>query len=447
MLNREMPSNRDAEAGLIGSLLMESNETLLSDCQAMGITKNSFTNPQAQVMFEAIRLMADDNRKPDAVELMAQLQKMEQLDLAGGATGISYFMGLCETVSQAKRWAEIVKESEVRRYLIRICLTVEEQAYGWEHELSKTVAYLDEKVANVGKVMTGDKTLSLAQVSKKYEDIIKMLANGQAMPKGILSGFPTLDEMTRGLRKKTMTILAARPSVGKTSLVTNMIYNIISKNPKARVLFFTLEMDDWSIYEKMLCGAAGVSSNQLRDGWTTPAQREEMLKCCKELDASDAFVNDSSDLNSSKIRAIARQMNARKPIDLVVVDYLQFVKAADGTSTREQQVSEISRSMKSMSKELDCPVIILSQLSRDSEKNDRRPRLSDLRDSGAIEQDADVVEMLWNNREQQYIELIVAKNRVGATGMVKLHFNAPTTKFTELSPYAEPALKSAGGEE
>ena len=272
---------------------------------------------------------------------------------------------------------------------------------------------------------------------------------------GVLSGYSDLDALTNGFKPGEMIVLAARPSVGKTSLAMNIVENIAfstTKNSREKhALVFSLEMSATSLAMRLICGRARVNMNDLRKGFVPKSKAESLHRTSKEFQDASLWVDDTSGLTINQIRAKARRLKMRKKLDLVVVDYLQLISADARLQSRENQISDISRGLKAMAKELDVPVLVLSQLNRDSEKEKREPRLSDLRESGAIEQDADVVMLLGKHRKGEDVRemdagsqdteesedfepivLILAKQRNGPTGKINLAFRRKFTRFESM---------------
>jgi replicative DNA helicase len=280
----------------------------------------------------------------------------------------------------------------------------------------------------------------MRQVIQNFESILKR--KGQLT--GVGSGFADLDRLTAGFQPSEMVVVAARPSLGKTSFALNVAEQSVlppASGKAVPTLFFSLEMGAEQLAMRLLCSRAGIGTNKLREGYIPKGFQNELLKIANEFRKAPLWIDESSNLTILEMRARARRVHSRHSLGLVIIDYLQLIAGHDSRAPREQQIAEISRGVKAMAKELKIPVIVLSQLNRDSERENRAPRLSDLRESGAIEQDADVVLMLARTRggEEEDLssdahsvvrELIVAKQRNGPVGVISLVFNRDLTKFS-----------------
>jgi len=432
MLN--YPNNLDAEQGLLACLLMDDDaSSIMNECRTRNMTRDFFYHPNHQILFQAVLHLYKENKKPNLVTMSEELKAMGLLETIGGVASLSDYTRLIETTTHASSWIDIVAGLYMRRKLMHVCSVGLEGAQNMATDLDAVVGGLDSGILTLEASAYGDKTRLMSKVTDERRDVIDLMLEGKPRPTGLMTGFCDFDNITGGLQPKTMMVLAARPSVGKTSLAMNIAENIMLKNKDRTVLFFSVEMDAGAIQDKIISSISGIPLGRIKDGLTTTEERQRLHEAVEYINSTKFLINDSSDLTVNQIRAIARQKNLRHKVDLIIVDYIQFIKGVEGTTSREQEVAGFSRNLKAMAKELDVPVIVLSQLNRDSDKNERRPKLSDLRDSGSIEQDADIVSFLWKNPEKDYVELITAKNRTGGTGMVKLSFNAPITKFTSLA--------------
>lgn len=430
---QNLPYDIAAEKRLLSSIVSMPDESLLrlSECEVQGITERSFFDANNQILWSAIHAVGSNGKNIELYSIYEKLKELGKLETIGGVQAISGMASLSCSIFLEEN-VKSVRQLELRRNLMRVTDTATMMASELKYDVDGVVSYIDAEVQKIGETSVGDTTQTMEQVAKANEEELGCLINGVSVKDGLITGFPTLDRFTNGLQPKTMVVVAARPSVGKTSLVMNIAERIITKETNKSILFFSLEMDSLAIIKKLICSMSGVSMGRMADGFITTNQREEVKKAKETIEKSNFWINENSDLTISKMRAIARQKNRRKKLDLIIIDYIQFIQPNDLKANKETQTSEISRNIKAMAKEIGCPVIALSQLSRDSDKGERRPKLSDLRDSGAIEQDADVVTFLWPNRDTGLVELLIAKNRTGMTGVCELQFKPEITKFVEV---------------
>jgi len=306
---------------------------------------------------------------------------------------------------------------------------------------------VEQEILNVNQDQTNQGVRPIKESMDKAMQLVGRLISKEAT-EGVATGFLDLDKYTHGLQPSEMIVLAARPSMGKTSLAMNIAEEVIFSAAKEGggqgVLVFSLEMGATQLATRLLCGRARVDMQALRNGFASKTEQGKLAKTAKELVDAPLWIDDSAAMGIHEMRAKARRRHSKNPLKLVVIDYLQLIMGSDPRTPREQQIAEISRGTKSMAKELDVPVLVLSQLNRDSEKEKRDPRLSDLRESGSIEQDADVVLLLGRKRDEAFgaeqnaaatndlivpIKLILAKNRNGPTGALDLNFHKQYTRF------------------
>ena len=423
--------NVDVETYTIGSVLVVTEDSMenFGRCEAAGVTHKSFTYQQNQIVWDSMSKVYRRGCQLDPLIVSQQLQTDGVLESIGGIGSLLDYAHAVETSTRLDEYIKILRNNELKRDLLRIAMTAGDMSTKTENA-QDVVDYLDKEIGRLGSSAISDKTRTMSQIAQDGQEELLRMVSGQPFQKGLLTGFPSFDSLINGLQPKSMVVIAARPSVGKTAIVMNFAENIIAHSPGKRILFFSLEMDGMSILQRIVSSISGVPISRMRDGLVSEEQKRAIKQATEALCSNDnLMVNDSSDMTISQIRAVARHKALRGKIDLIIVDYLQFVQAPG--QSKDVQTAEISRGMKAMAKELGCPVVVLSQLNRDSEKTDRRPKLSDLRDSGAIEQDADVVAFLWPNVQEGIVELLVAKNRTGPIGKIDLVFKAQITQYRE----------------
>ncbi|MGF1530970.1 MAG: replicative DNA helicase [Puniceicoccaceae bacterium] len=448
VIDRTLPHNSDAEQGVLACCVRDSAE-ILSECLELKITSGSFYNPAHALMFEAMLAIHQRNQPVDEIILLDEIEKMGRAAEIGGLPFINQISERIETTAHARYWIDIVKEQDLLRRLIRVSSQTIEACYERKSDINVFLGEVEQEIYRISQDQVSDSAKLIREplntVLKQINDYLERRISSY----GIKTGFLDFDQMTFGLHPTEMIVLAARPSVGKTSLAMNIAENVsIPKGPQdqaVEVLVFSLEMGMDQLAMRLLCGRAGVSLNSLRDGMVSKDEKRELARAGKDLQGASIHIDDSASLNILEMRAKARRLKTRCPnLGLVIIDYLQLVSGTDNRVQREQQIAEISRGIKAMAKELNLPVIVLSQLNREMEKGNREPRMSDLRESGSIEQDADVVMLLhrpksddqeenFRDSEVERIKLILAKQRNGPTGVIDLIFRRKFTRFENYS--------------
>jgi replicative DNA helicase len=341
--------------------------------------------------------------------------------------------------AQALYFIEKVRELYLLRQLIKVTTSTVEQCFAYQGGIEEFIDRVEQDIFRVTQDRISDAARPMKEPTREAMTVINKLMMRKGEKTGVVSGFKDLDDLTFGFQKQEMIVLAARPSVGKTALALNIAESaaLPKKGEAVPTLVFSLEMSSSQLALRMLCARARVNMKMLREG-VLPKQvpeQQKLVEVADEFSKSPLFIDDSGHLTIMELRAKARRLYSRYKLGLIVVDYLQLISPSDPSIPREQQVAEVSRGLKAMAKELDLPVIVLSQLNRSSEKENRSPRLSDLRESGSIEQDADVVLMLAPPKDSDEkfqaaaYELIVAKQRNGPVGQLQLTFLKDITRF------------------
>ena len=449
---KPLPSNLDAEQGLLAACIMDTSGEVMGRCAEQAIGADHFYHLNHQIIFEALLELNRDNKAADEILLAEKLESRKQLDQVGGQNALFELTSRIDTTAHATYWLEIVKEKALLRRCIYVAFEIIDGANNLQGEVDDFLSGMEQRVCELGDDQNSRSSLHFREpIQKAMGEIQKMLSKEEA--DGLLTGYKDLDNLTNGLKSAEMVVIAARPSVGKTSLAMNIVENIAFShkyinNPK-NTLVFSLEMSASSLAMRLICGKAKVNMNDLRKGFVAKNYAEKLNEISQQFQQAPIWVDDTSGLSINQIRAKARRVKSRNGLSLIVVDYLQLISGDRYSSSRENEISVISRGLKSMAKELEVPVIVLSQLNRDSEKEKRDPRLSDLRESGSIEQDADIVMLLGKQRKGEDIresdisqgegdsqgedfepiKLILAKQRNGPTGYVNLAFVRKYTKF------------------
>lgn len=436
---RVPPQSTEAEAAVLGSMLLDREAISLV---VQRLQAETFYRPDHALIFQAIVDLYDKNRPVDLVTLAEELRRRNQLEEIGaeGAGGAGYLAGLAEAVPSAlnaEYYAEIVRDKALLRQVIQAANEILLEAYDEREETAALLDRCEKRVFEVVERRQTGQAAHLKDILKETFAHIDRLHDRQGRLTGLSSGFYDLDDLTLGFQAGEMIVLAGRPSMGKSSFALNVTAHV-GIELKQAVAFFSLEMSKQQIAQNMLCSRAQVSGHQLRKGVLPDRKLADLTDAAGDFQNTEVFIDDTPGMTPLDIRAKARRLKLRHDIALVVVDYLQLleVRGRSRDVSREQQVSEISRGLKALARELNVPVLAVSQLNRAPEaREDHRPRMSDLRESGAIEQDADVVLLI--HREGVYdpaknpkeAVLVVAKQRNGPTGEIPLTFNLEYMRF------------------
>jgi replicative DNA helicase len=444
LAGREMPQSLEAEAGLLACCVLDGTDTI-ARCLEQKLQPEAFYSPAHRAIYEALLSLYDRKAVFDLIILCEELKSSGQLESVGGPAFINEITNRIATTAHAGHFIEIVREKHLLRRLIRTATGAVERCFGFAQEgLEEFIQDIETEIFRISEDRYSDSARPIAESVAGAVQVIQKLLERRGELSGLSTGFADLDRLTFGFHPQEMVVLAARPSMGKTSLAMNMAEAAVlpKKGQSTTVLVFSLEMSAEQLAFRLLCTRAKVSSHKLRDAMATREEQERLGAAAVELKTAPLWIDDSGQLTIHELRAKARRLHSRRKLGLIVVDYLQLIAGVDPKVQREQQISEISRGLKAMAKELGVPVIVLSQLNRESEKERRQPRLSDLRESGAIEQDADVVLLLARPKDAKddfsvatdRADLIVAKQRNGPVGEVRLTFLREITRFEN---YAE----------
>ncbi|MCE9628754.1 MAG: replicative DNA helicase [Candidatus Vogelbacteria bacterium] len=391
-----------------------------------------------RIIFKTIRALYDDHDPIDAVSVGNKLKDNKQLDQAGGASYLAELMNSVPSASNAEYYGEIVAKKSALRRLIASADKILELGYNERDHVDSIFDKAEHLIFNLASFTKKTFAPIRETLSEVWERFDKLNGTDVGM-RGVPTGYKDIDNKLSGLQKSDLVILAARPSVGKTSFALDIARNVSCHQGKT-VAFFSLEMSKDQLAERMLSGESGIDLWHLRNGKV--GKEDDLIRlrdALETLSKAQLIVDDSPSINITQMKASARRIKAEFGLDLIIVDYLQLMIPKRDTDSMVQQVTEISRSLKALARELEVPVVALSQLSRDVEKRGGKPRLSDLRDSGSIEQDADVV--MFIHREDRLnegsdrkniAEIIIAKHRNGPTGEVELFFDAERTRFLSI---------------
>ena len=447
LASRNMPESRAAEAAVLGSM------TIDPECIGQVIEQlNSaaFYRVENRYIFDALIALYEKNRGEaiDAVLLRDELEKRKQLEAVGGVEYIAEILDSVPSSANVMYYAEILKDKMLLREIISAASEILDDAYDERGDTSEKLDKAECKIfAVTGKKISGSAATLKDLVTRAYELIEKR--DGKYIT-GLATGYYELDDMTCGLQNGEMIIIAGRPSMGKTSLALNIAEHIggVEKLP---VAVFSLEMGRQQLAERFLCSGSGIDAQAVRKGMLSTEDYEKLVEVCGALSEAPIYIDDTSTLTPLELRAKSRRLKSLYEIRCIIVDYLQLMHLGSWrVESRQQEITAISRYIKALARELNIPVVVLSQLNRSPEgREGHRPRMSDLRESGSIEQDADVVILLHredyyhrgeeNYQEDNTAELIIAKQRNGPTGSVKLTFREKVTRFENASFAEEPA--------
>ena len=425
MRERVPPQNIEAEEAVIGSMLIEQNAVI----SALEILKpEDFYKENHRIIFRQIAEMADKLEAVDLVTLAENLKNAGYLEKIGGAAELARLANFVPTAANVEYYARIVAEKSVLRRLIAASTEIAASAYDSQYEVDEILDKAEETIFQISQGRTTQGYVHLKDVLVETMEKLEYLASHKGNVVGLSSGFSDLDSITSGFQPSDLIILAARPSVGKTSLGLNIARNIAIRED-CSVAVFSLEMSREQVAQRLLCSESAINSQKLRNGFLSDDEWRRLSIGLGRLGEAKIFIDDTPGISVMELRAKARRIKAEHGLGLVVVDYLQLMRTRK-QENRQQEISEISRSLKGLARELDVPIIAMSQLSRAVEqRQDRRPVLSDLRESGAIEQDADVVMFLYRdyyydkeNANPNMAELDIAKQRNGPTGKFTLAF-------------------------
>jgi replicative DNA helicase len=429
------PQNLDAEQSILGGILLD-NQAL--NAVLAVLTHHDFYSEAHRTIFLAITELAERNEPSDLVTLGSFLKDKNQLDAIGGT---SYLATLVESVPSAANisaYAKLVKEKSVLRQLISTATGIVTRSYGTGAEVDQLLDEAEHAIFEISEHKVRPSFYPMKDIVKDSFRTIERLYERKELVTGVPTGFGKMDEITSGLQNSDLIIIAGRPSMGKTAFALNIAEHVALEENIA-VAIFSLEMAKEQLAMRMFSSIARVSSQKLRRGMVGETDWPKLTTAAGRLSEAPIFIDDTPAITVLEMKAKARRLKADRNLGLVILDYLQLMRSGGAKDSREQEISEISRSLKALAKELSVPVIALSQLNRKVEdRTNRRPQMADLRESGAIEQDADVIAFIYrdevynkseDNPERGFAEIIIGKQRNGPTGTVKLVFQEQFTRF------------------
>lgn len=438
-IDRLPPQNIDAEQAVLGAMLIK-KEAIAEVSQLL--MPEDFYRDAHKIIYDAMLTLFNRNEPADIVTVTNYLDKENKLDKVGGITFVTALANIVPTAANVLYHANIVREKADLRHLINTATDIAGMAYEASDDVADVIDKSEKMIMEVANRQNVSAFTPMKDIVIETFDKINILYESKGGLTGIPCGFKDLDALTSGLQASDLILVAARPSMGKTAFTLNIAANVALKAKKT-VAFFSLEMSKQQLVQRMLCSEGAIDSQKLKNGDLNEEDWDKLVRTADKVSAAPLYIDDTAGITVMELRSKARRLKAEHGLDLIIIDYLQLMqgRSKGGSDNRQQEISEISRSLKAVARELNVPVIALSQLSRSVESRQiKRPMLSDLRESGSLEQDADIVMFLY--REDYYdpettnkniTEVIVAKHRNGPVDTVKMFFKKEFTRFNDLS--------------
>ena len=434
-INRIPPHSVESEQSILGSIILD-KEAIITVAET--IQPMDFYKEAHKIIYESMLKLNSNNEPIDLITLIEELRKEGHLDSIGGISYLTSLSTIVPTTSNVKYYANIVKEKSVMRQLIKASNEIINLGYDASTDVQEILDKAEKNIFDISQEKSGDDIQPINVVLQDTFEMIEKLCTDKIEVTGITTGFADLNKKINGLQRTDLILLAARPAMGKTAFSLNLVQNAALKGD-ASVAVFSLEMSKEQLVQRMLSAQSNVELSKIKTGNLGESDWPRIIDGMAVLSEANIFIDDTPGIKISEIRSKCRRLKIEKGLDLILIDYLQLMEGEGKNENRQQEIAKISRSLKILAKELDCPVVALSQLSRSPElRKDHRPILSDLRESGSIEQDADIVMFLYRDEyyhddsEKKNIgEVIIAKNRHGETGNVELVWFGQVQKFAD----------------
>lgn len=446
------PQSIEAEESLISAVLLDNN-TLLDILEVL--SADDFYKSAHQKIFSAVTELFSEGEPVDLVTLAEHLKKHNQLESVGGAVYLAKIVDTAPVPANAKHYAKIIHDKATLRRMITTANDIVHRCYEQTGDIDEVIDHAESSLLAIAEQKIKQAFFPISKIIEANIDALEERQGNKSLMSGVPSGFKKLDEMTAGFQKSDLIILAARPGMGKTALALNLA-RYAAVEGEIPVAVFSLEMSKEQLSMRLLCSEARIDSARVRDGFFNDDDWYRLTNAAGVLSGAPIFIDDSPDLSTLDVKTKARRLKREKNLGMILIDYMQLMRPGKSMERRELEISEMSRTMKALAKELDIPVIALSQLNRRlEERSDKRPQLSDLRESGALEQDADLVMFIYrdevynadeNNPNKNLAELHLAKQRNGPTGTCPLVFKGEYTRFENMAygDYSpDPALDNA----
>ncbi|MBP2002326.1 replicative DNA helicase [Paenibacillus shirakamiensis] len=434
-IDRIPPQNLEAEQAVLGAILLQS-EALITSMER--VRTEDFYDKAHQMIYEAMLELGEDNKPIDLVTLTSRLQDKGELEQIGGVSHLARLAHAVPTAANVDYYARIIEEKSMLRRLIRTATQIVSDGYTNGEDIGGMLSDAERRILEISNGRSGSGFIAIRDVLMEVFERVELLHQNKGNTSGISSGFSDLDKMTNGFQRNDLIIVAARPSVGKTAFALNIAQNAAVRS-RETVAIFSLEMSAAQLVQRMICAEANLDAGVMRTGEIkSDDDWSKLTMGIAALSEADIYIDDTPGVTVADIRAKCRRLKKEKGLGMIVIDYLQLIHGrGKAGENRQQEVSEISRTLKQIARELEVPVIALSQLSRGVEqRQDKRPMMSDLRESGSIEQDADIVAFLYRDdyynqetEKKNIIEIIIAKQRNGPVGTVELVFLKNYNKF------------------
>lgn len=440
-LDRTPPQNVEAEQAVLGSIMIE-RDALIAVSERL--SPDDFYRPAHQKIFEAVITLNESGEPVDLITVTAWLQDKKWLEDIGGVTYLANLASAVPSAANVDYYASLVEEKALLRRLIRAATQIATSGYSGDEEAAALIGDAEKRILEISQRQGKGAFKPIKDVLMETFERIEFLHTHKGNITGIPTGFVDLDKMTSGLQRSDLIILAARPAVGKTAFALNLAQNVAVRAGQT-VAIFSLEMGASQLVQRMICAEANIDAGRMRTGSFDDEDWRKLTMAISSLSEAPIYIDDTAGITVTDIRAKCRRLKIEHGLGLILIDYMQLIQGR-GKESRQQEVSEISRTLKLIARELDVPVIALSQLSRGVEqRQDKRPMLSDLRESGSIEQDADIVAFLYRDdyydadtEKKNIVEVIIGKQRSGPTGTVELVFLKNYNKFVSLDRTYQP---------
>ncbi|GIQ70456.1 replicative DNA helicase [Xylanibacillus composti] len=448
LFDRTPPQNVEAEQAVLGAILLD-GEALVTAMERL--QPEDFYRASHQSIYEAMLELAEEQEPVDLVTLTARLKDKQLLEEIGGITYLTELANAVPTAANVDYYARLIEEKSLLRRLIRAATQIASSGYASEEDVTSLLSDAEMRIMEIANRKKSSGFIAIRDVVMEVFERVEFLNQNKGGTTGIPSGFPDLDKMTSGFQRSDLIIVAARPSVGKTAFALNIAQNV-GVRAKETVAIFSLEMSAAQLVQRMVCAESNVDAGRMRTGYLEGDDWEKLTMAIGTLSEASIYIDDSPSITVADIRAKCRRLKKEKGLGMILIDYLQLIQGRGKGDNRQQEVSEISRTLKQIARELEVPVIALSQLSRGVEqRQDKRPMMSDLRESGSIEQDADIVAFLYRDdyydqesEKKNIIEIIISKQRNGPVGTVELVFLKNYNKFVSLDRSHANMAEAAG---
>ena len=435
-MDRVPPQNIEAEQSVLGAVFL-AKEALITAIEIL--RPENFYRSAHQRIFKVMMDLYEKGEPVDLVTVTAELQDSKLLEEIGGVAYLTDLASSVPTAANIEYYAKIVEEKALLRRLILTATKIANDGYSREDEVGEIIADAEKYILEIAQNRNSGGFTPIRDVLMETYDRIEFLSQRRGDVTGIPSGYPDLDKMTSGFQRSDLIILAARPSVGKTAFALNVAQNVAARAGET-VAIFSLEMAASQLVQRMICAEGNLDAQRMRTGWLEEDDWQKLTMAIGTLAKAPIYIDDTPGVTVQDIRAKCRRLQQERGLGMILIDYLQLIHGRGKGDNRQQEVSEISRTLKGIARELSVPVIALSQLSRSVEqRQDKRPMMSDIRESGSIEQDADIVAFLYRDdyydkesEAKNVIEVIIAKQRNGPTGTVELAFLKEYNKFVSL---------------